>query len=186
MTDEEIVALYFDRSQEAVRETERKYGRYCHTIAYRVLEDHQDSDECVNDTYLRAWRSIPPQRPRALKAFLGRITRNLALDRWDRYGAGKRGGGEAALALDELEECVGEGGDALADRVALAQILDDFLAGLPRKTRLLFVRRYWYLDSIEELAERYHASESAVKAALFRARGRLKGILKREGIYYEE
>ncbi len=186
MTDEDIVALYFERSQEAVRETDRKYGSYCHSIAYRVLENHQDSDECVNDAYLRAWRSIPPQRPRVLKTFLGRITRNLALDCWDRYGAEKRGGGQAALALEELEECVGDGGDALADRVALAQILDDFLAGLPQKTRLLFVRRYWYLDSIGELSERYHISESGVKTALYRARGRLKDILKREGICYEK
>ncbi len=186
MTDEEIVALYFDRSQEAIRETDHKYGRYCYTIAYRVLGDHEDSDECVNDTYLRTWKAIPPKHPRLLSAFLGKITRNLALDRWERNHAARRGAesGQLPLALEELQECVsgGDSTEAVVDRLVLAQILNRFLEELPEQTRKLFVGRYWYFDSTKELAWKYGMSEANVKTSLFRARGRLRETLQKEGI----
>lgn len=185
MEDMQIVELYWTRDEAAIPETANKYGRYCHRIAYRILHDECDSEECVNDTYLHAWNSIPPRRPDPLSVFLGRATRNLALDRSDRERAQKRGGGEYPLVLDELDECVPDlrvPSDP-TDELVIRYTLNRFLSELPVEKRRIFVRRYWYLDSIQEIAQEYHVSPSKVKMTLQRAREELKKMLAEGGIY---
>lgn len=177
MEDKEIIELYFARSEEAIGETARKYGAYCRTIAGRMLPNAADAEECVSDTWLRAWGAIPPARPERLGAFLGRITRNLALDR---LRAEKR----QCPIREELGECLtaGDPTGAMVDRVVLTAALDRFLAELPPKKRKLFLQRYWYFSTVEELARDFGMSESGVKMTLLRLRRELKEKLKREGI----
>lgn len=184
MEDHQIIELFWQRSESAVTETARKYGRYCHTIAYNILHSREDSEECVNDTYLNAWRAIPPQRPERLSTFLGKITRNLSLKRWEQYHAGKRGAGQTALALDELAECVSasDNVEQAIDDLALAEVLDRFLASLPPERRKIFMRRYWYLNPIKEIAAEYGLSQSKVKMSLLRSREALRKCLEKEGI----
>lgn len=184
MEDSQIIELFWKRSQSAIEETARKYGRYCHTIAFNILHSHEDSEECVNDAYLNAWKAMPPQRPNRLSTFLGKITRNLALKRWEGCKAEKRGAGQTALALDELSECIpaSESVERRVDDLALAEILNGFLVSLPQERRRIFMRRYWYLDSIKEIAASYGLSESKVKMSLLRSREALKHILAKEGI----
>ncbi len=184
MDDKQIIDLYIERSENAISETADKYGKYCHHIAYNILYNTEDSEECVNDTYLRAWNNIPPQIPEQLKAFLGKITRNLALDKYKYYNRGKRGNGQVVLALDELQECVPALSDveqAITDR-ELVQILNRFLAGLPADKRKIFMRRYWYLSPIKEIASDFAMSESKVKMLLYRVRCDFKQVLEKEGI----
>lgn len=181
MNDEQIIRLYFARSEEAITRTAEKYGAYCHAIAYRILRDPEDSEECVNDTYLRAWHTIPPQRPQRLAAFLGKLTRNLSIDRCRHATAEKRGGGELTAALNELEFCVSSGGDP-AEELALTDILDRFLASLSTQNRKIFLRRYWYVSSVREIADEYGLSESRVKMSLLRSRRQLKAVLEKEGL----
>lgn len=183
MDDHEIIELYWKRAESAISETQQKYGSYCRSIAYGILQNHEDSEECVSDTWLRAWEAMPPQRPNKLSAFLGRITRNLALDKYDYNRAAKRNGPMDQL-LSELSECIPEKRDDYA-QVELAQILSGFLRELPRERRNLFLRRYWYCESIEELAKRYSMSQSAVKSSLFRTRSKLKAHLEKEGVGIE-
>ena len=184
MEDQKIVELYWARSEEALAQASGKYGRYCHTIAYNILYDDPDSEECVNDTWLRSWGAIPPARPFSLKAFLGKITRNLALDRREASGAKKRGGGEADAVLDELSECIEDpsaGGHDFED-IELTEILNAFLEGLEPQKRRLFLRRYWYFDSVKEIADSSGLSESNVKTSLMRMREKLRDHLAKEGI----
>ena len=183
MEDYKIVELYFERSEAAISETQKKYGKYCHVIAYNVLNSELDAEECVNDTYLRAWQSIPPEKPRILKSFLGRITRNLALDRYDRANAAKRGG-NVDVAFEELEECIPslEDGRDMSDDMAIKEAINRFLASIPRRTRIVFLRRYWYLSSIADIAEDLGLSESNVKVLLMRTRKKFKEHLEKEGI----
>lgn len=183
MEDERIIDLYWQRDQQALTETGLKYGAYCQSIAYGVLHDRQDAEECVNDTWLRAWESIPPHRPNKLSAFLGRITRNLALDRYDYNHAVKRSGSFDQL-LSELSDCIPSIRDDYA-QLELSEILTAFLRQLPEKQRNLFLRRYWYCESLDTLAKRYHMSLSAVKSGLFRTRNKLKLHLEKEGIGIE-
>jgi len=183
MEDSEIVGLFWARSEQALAETAAKYGAYCRRIALDILRSPEDAEECVNDAYGKAWDAIPPHRPERLSTFLGKITRNLALQRSLRGRAQKRGGGETALALSELEECVparGEVGDAL-DAQTLATALDAFLRAQPARARRLFLARYWYLLPVAEIAARCGLSESSVKSSLFRTRSKLKIWLEREG-----
>ena len=184
MEDNQIIQLYFDRSEEAISQTAVKYGKYCHTIAYNILQNIEDSEECVNDTYWKAWGIIPPRRPKRLAAFLGKITRNLALDRYRSYTAEKRGGGEMAVALEELGDCVfsGENLEAHADEMVLTDILNRFLASLSAEQRKIFMRRYWYVCSVKEIADDYGITESKVKMSLLRCRNQLKAVLEKEGI----
>jgi RNA polymerase sigma-70 factor (ECF subfamily) len=184
MEDNQIIRLYFARSEEAIRQTAAKYGNYCHTIAYHILHNLEDSEECVNDTYWKAWGIIPPRRPKRLAAFLGKITRNLSLDRYRRYTAEKRGSGEMAVALEELGECVSsmENLDAHADEMVLTEILNRFLESLSAEQRRIFMRRYWYVSSVKEIAEDYGITESKVKMSLLRSRNQLKAALEKEGI----
>ena len=185
MEDNQIIKLYEDRSESAISETASKYGKYCYSIAYRILYNEQDSEECVNDTYLRTWNSIPPQNPNIFSAFLGKITRNLALDKYRYYNREKRGNGQVAFALEELEECIPtikSTEQEIQDKM-LVTILNDFLEDLPIRQRIIFVQRYWYLRSVSEIAEEFSMSESNIKVILFRIRNKLKKVLEKEGVF---
>ena len=183
MEDSKIIDLYFERSQVAVRETHEKYGHYCHSIAYNVLYSDEDAEECVNDTYLKAWQSIPPHRPLRLGAFLGKITRNLALDRYDAKAAKRRNGG-IELALEEISECVPDTiGESESEGKALSDAINSFLASLPKRTRIIFMQRYWYLSSISEISASLGISESNVKVILMRTRRKFKEHLEKEEIF---
>ncbi|WP_310601512.1 RNA polymerase sigma factor [Anaerosporobacter sp.] len=184
MDDGQIIDLYWARSETALTETASKYNNYCHAIAYSILHNHEDSEECVNDTYMRAWDAIPPQRPNCLSAFLGKITRNLSLNRYEKYNAKKRGSGQIPLALDELQDCIPatDSVEQTIEESALIDIFNLFLSSLPTDTRKVFMRRYWYFSSIKEIAKEYRFSESKVKMMLLRARNELKEILEKEGV----
>ena len=182
MEDQGIVALFFERSEQAIVETDKKYGGYCYSIAYNILSSREDSEESVNDTYLTAWNTIPPRKPNLLNAFLGKITRHISIDRWRKRSAQKRGGKEMILALDELNECVGSQGlEAEISRRELTRSLNDFLAALPETERNVFLSRYWYLDSIEAITKITGFSRSKVTSMLHRTRGKLRKRLSEEG-----
>ncbi len=183
MDDKLIVDLYWARAEDAIHETERKYGRYCHSIAYNILCSQEDAQECVNDTYLRAWDAIPPQKPDRLGAFLGRITRNLALNRYAFDRAQKRFT-NVEFALCELSECIAdpESLQPMEDALALKEAINRFLASLPQKSRMIFVRRYWYLSPVKEIAGDFRISESNVKVTLHRTRIKFRAYLQKEGI----
>ena len=183
MEDNHIIDLYWSRSESAIAETEGKYGAYCRSIAYGILHNHLDAEECVNDAWLRAWGAIPPQRPGKLSAFLGRITRNLALDRYDYNNAAKRSV-EFDQLLSELSDCIPDRRDDYA-QTELTEILNGFLRTLPREKRNLFLRRYWHCQSVEELAKLYGMSQGAVKSSLFRIRNKLRAHLEKEGVGIE-
>lgn len=184
MEDNAILDMYFARSEQAITETDRKYGPYCYSVAYHILENRQDSEESVNDTYYSAWRGIPPRRPRQLGIFLGRITRNLAIDRWRERRAGKRGGGEMQLALDELSGCI-PGGESPEGEVLRRELLKSvaaFLGTLPETERSVFLCRYWYFDSAQDIALHFGFSSGKVRSMLHRTRKKLQSHLKREGL----
>lgn len=183
MDDNTIIDLYWERSEDAISETAAKYGGYCFTIAYNILFNKEDSEESVNDTYLAAWNTMPPRRPQMLATFLGKMTRYISLDRWKNRTAAKRGGGEVALVLDELEECI-SGEDSIEQdylRKELVRNINNFLGELPETERKVFMCRYWYMDSIEDVAERFGFSASKVTSMLHRTRGKLKRVLEKEG-----
>lgn len=185
MNDEAILELYFARDQEAVRETEQKYGAYCRRISQRILGSRDDAEECVNDTWLQAWNAIPPQRPQCFSAFLARITRNLSLDRREHNQAKKRGGGQTAVLLSELRDCLpsGESPERQVEQRELGEILSRWLSQQPRKNRVAFVRRYWYADTLAETAARIGCTTGAAKALLHRMRRSLKDYLEKEGVW---
>lgn len=185
MEDEKIIDLYWDRDENAISATDQKYGKYLTAIARNILSDERDSQECVSDTYMGAWEAMPPQRPSALKAFLAKITRNLSLKRYRHNTADKRGGGEVDLAIDELAECisVGKTVDGQLEDKAITEALDTFLTGLAAEERQIFVFRYWYLESIQDVAARFGYGESKVKMTLKRTRDKLANYLAKEGIY---
>lgn len=185
MNDREIVNLYWQRSEQAIEETAQKYGRYCHTIAYNILENSADCEECVNDTWLSAWNAMPDKRPERLSLFLARITRNFALTRIVRRTAKKRGSGEATLALEELDECLADRCDLekeIEDR-ELSRAIDTFLGQLPEKEQLVFICRYWFVATEREIAEKLGMSRSGVSAMLKRTRSKLKTYLLTEGLW---
>ena len=183
MDDQAIIGLYFDRSETAIAETAQKYGSYCFSIAFNILSDREDSEESVNDTYMAAWNNIPPRVPTVLATFLGRLTRNISLNRWRTRQAYKRGGGELPLALEELEGCIsgGETPEEQLEKKELLRALNRFLAGLPETERKIFVCRYWYLDPISDTAARLGWTESRVKSQLHRTRNKLRRHLEKEG-----
>ena len=185
MDDSQIVDLYWKRQDKAISETKKKYGRYLFSIAQHILMQHEDAEESVNDTYLGAWNSIPPHRPAVLSTYLGKITRRLALKKHRMNTAEKRGGTEAALSLDEVADCIPSNHtiDEQLDNRELVSILNDFLSELPETQRKVFVCRYWYCDSIAQIAQRFAWSESNVKMTLLRTREKLKLRLKKEGIF---
>lgn len=184
MRDNEIINLYWEREETAITESENKYGSYCHTISYNILHNDEDAEECVNDTWLGAWKSMPPQRPERLSTFLGKITRNLSLNRFKKYTAEKRGMGQTELVLSELEDCIsGETSvEQIVDELVLVKSINDFLYAQPEQKRNIFIRRYWYLFPIKDIAAVYNMSESKVASLLFRMRNELKRHLEMEGI----
>lgn len=182
MDDNRIVELYWERNEQAVAETAAKYGKYLNSIAYQILSNIQDVEECVNDTYNDAWKSIPPHRPNVLSTYLGKITRRISIDLWRKNSAEKRGGGEVTIALDELEDCVSGTGsieDEL-ERKELVRIMNRFLMKLPDTERRLFLRRYWGFESISSLTKRFGFSESKVASMLHRTRNKLRKELEKE------
>lgn len=183
MEDKRIVALYWSRSEMAIAETDRKYGNYLSSISYNILASQEDARECVNDTYYDAWNAMPPHRPSVLPTFLGKITRRIAVDRWRRKNAEKRGGGEVVLALEELEECVsGTGGvEEEVERRELVRLFNKFLNTLPAAERRVFLCRYWYLDSVEAIARQFGFSRSKTASMLYRTRAKLRAVLEEEG-----
>ena len=184
MDDEKIIELFFRRLEQAIDETAKKYGRYLRTISYNILYNIEDSEECVNDTYMRVWNTIPPERPRIFPAYIGTIARNLSLDRYKARRADKRGGGELTLALDELLDCIPTGDFAteLIDDMELSQVFDGFLSGLKKESRIIFMRRYWYLSPVKDIARDLGVGESKIKMSLSRTREKLKEYLEKEGI----
>lgn len=183
MDNDGIIALYLNRDEAAIRQTADKFGARLRTLAYGITDDAQTAEECENDTYLEAWNAIPPHEPRDyLYAFLARITRHIALNRCRERSALKRGAYLCELSR-ELEQCIPAPDDAACrlDELALREAINGFLAGLDGEKRNIFVRRYWYLDSVAAIAERYGLSESKVKTTLFRCRNRLREHLEGEG-----
>ncbi len=183
MDDSKIIELYESRDQRAITKTSQKYGRYLTKISYNILSDISDAEECVNDTYLRTWNSIPPQKPSILSVFLARITRFVSLDLLRKKYADKRGGGEYMLSLDELSEVVSgrEGTDDLVMQRELIGAIDSFLQSLSATACDIFVMRYFYADSIKDIARFYGYSEAKIKTSLFRTRQSLAEFLKKEG-----
>lgn len=182
MEDAQIIELYWQRNADAIAETAEKYGAYCFQIAENILHDTGDCEECVNDTWMRAWNSIPPQRPKILRLFLAKITRRLAFDRLNVRNAQKRGGGELPLILDELEECLG-GADAQAQVEAkeLGECIRRFVRSLPEREGNVLARRYFFAEPVADIAKRYGLSENNVTVILSRTRKKLRAYLIKEG-----
>ena len=183
MEDSVIIQLYWQRSEAAISESRTKYERYCTVIADNILHCPEDTEECLDDTWLRAWQAMPPHKPDRLSVFLGKITRNLAIDRYRRSRAEKYGKGQIALCLDELAECVGteDAIGKMADDFALRAALDEFLQELEAEAKDIFLLRYWYMFSVKEIADRTGKSDGAVKMSLRRTRSKLKSYLEQEG-----
>jgi len=183
MEDEQIIALYLKRDEQAVSETERAYGGYCFSVANNILCCDADAEEVVADTWMKAWNSIPPQHPKSLKLYLARITRNLALSTWRSRSAGKRGGGQVLVALEELGDCVSGDGDVshALDKKELGKAISDFLRSQNARDRAVFLRRYFYMEDTEEISRRFGLRESNVLQILSRIRRRLKHYLIQEG-----
>lgn len=184
MEDEKIIALYFARDEEAITQTALKYGRMIRSIAYGIIKNLADSEECENDTYHIAWDKIPPAKPPYFPAFLGRIARNISFDKYDYKYAGKRNP-EFELCLSEIESCISAGNttEQTYDHHSTAKHISDFLRKSTVTKRIIFIRRYWYCDSIAKIATEYGFSESKVKSMLMRTRNELKKYLERQGVY---
>lgn len=184
MDDSQIIELYLAKNEAAITETEIKYGTACHGIAYRILRSREDSEECVLDSYLKLWNSIPPIIPKCLFAYLARIVRNLSLNRYEKRRARKRGGGEKELVLDELSYCIPDSmkNEASIEALELAEIINGFLYSLEEEKATIFMQRYWYLCSIKEIAAQHKLSQSNVKTILLRLRETLKDYLAKEGV----
>lgn len=183
IVDAQIVQLYWDRNEQAITVTADKYGRYCASIAENILDSKEDAEECVNDTYMSAWNAMPPHRPSILSAFLGKITRNLSLNRYKYMTATKRGGGEVSAVFDEIAEMV-SGTDSIEqeiDRRELVKTINTFLNELPTDKRGIFVSRYWYFDCIPVIASRFGMTENHVSVTLNRLRFKLHKYLIERG-----
>ena len=181
MEDHDIVELYWQRDPEAIRRTVKKYGGYCRAVARNILPDRRDAEECVNDTWLNAWNAMPEGRPRLLAPFLGKITRNLAFNRWRAGHAEKRGGGEMPLVLEELGECASASDTHQALEMAeLEETVRRFLRTLPERECSVFLRRYWFTEPMANIARRYGMREATVRTSLFRSREKLRRYLEKE------
>lgn len=181
MKDNEIIDLYWERNESAISATSDKYGSYCHSISYNILHNHSDAEECVSDTWLKAWNSMPPKRPGYLAGYLGKITRNLSINRFKQYMAQKRSFGQYMLVLSELEECIPSetGVEKVVEEMVLVKAINSFLYEQPEQNRNIFILRYWYIYSIRDIAEAYGISESKTASVLFRMRNKLKIYLER-------
>ncbi len=184
MEDQSIVELLWKRSEHAVDAMAETYESYCLSIAERILCDREDAEECVNDAYYRVWKTVPPERPRLLKAYLGTIVRHLAINRYRRAHTQKRSVDRMAEVLDELEQCIPQGydKDTMTEDMVIRDCLNRFLKGLSSRERTAFVRRYWYADSATDIAKLLHITENAVYVMLSRTREKLKKVLEKEGI----
>lgn len=183
MDDKDIIQLYWDRNDQAIQATSDKYGRYCRSIARNILNNEEDAEECVNDTYLNAWNAMPTHWPENLATFLGKITRNLSFNRYKHDHAKRRGGGEVTLVLDELTDCVSDV-DAVEqsiDRQELAEAISLFVRSLPLEKRNMFVRRYWYADAVSDIADEYGMRQGTASKTLERTRKQLKAYLTERG-----
>ncbi len=187
MNDSQIIELFFRRSERAISETDARYGHYCYSIANNILYNTQDSEECVSDTYLTAWNHIPPTRPRQLSAYLGRITRSLAIDTWRSRHAVKRGKGQMDVAIHELDRTLSSGEDLEEGlmRSELTAEINRFLRGLGDTERRVFICRYWYMDPVAQIAREFGFTESKTAAMLMRTRKKLKAYLLEKGGYAE-
>lgn len=183
MEDSAIISLYWNRNEQAIAETAEKYGAFCYRIAWNILSCKEDSEECVNDTYLNAWNAIPPQRPKVFPAYLSRITRNLAINRYHFLSREKRGGGEVALALEELQECAAPGSsvEEAIEVKLLGEAIARFLEKISPTERIIFLRRYWYLDDRQSIADFCGLTDTNVGTILSRTRKKLKDHLRKEG-----
>ncbi len=184
MEDNQIIELFMSRSENAINETMSMYGKYCYAIAFSLLANSEDASECVNDTFLAAWNSIPPNHPSNLSLYLGRITRRISIDRLRRTHAIKRGGSELTLALEELDECIhtSENIEHTLEVKELSVAINDFLSTLSQTERDVFVCRYWFLASVKTISEKFKFSQSKTKAILYRTRTKLKAFLIKEGL----
>lgn len=185
MDDARIIELYFARNESAISETESKYGRYCFKVAQNILLSEEDSKECVNDALMHTWNAIPPTRPKSLKAFLAKITRNIAFNKYRESATQKRGGSEAELVLSELEECIGcrENTETEYSKRELGRALNKFMHTLPERECDIFMRRYFYVDSVRDIAKKYGMSESQIRAIISRTKQKLKAYLEKEDFY---
>ncbi|MBP3348598.1 MAG: RNA polymerase sigma factor [Clostridia bacterium] len=180
MEDESIIELFFARDEKAIEQVQQKYYSYCRRIAWNILKDDRDAEECVNDLYMRLWNSIPPNRPQSLTAFIARLTRNLALDRYKAQQTDKRRAENACVPLDELDECIqGDSGAAVSE---LGDAINRFLRGCSQESRKIFVSRYFFAMSIEEISAKYGISSAKTRTQLTRTRKKLKDFLIKEGI----
>ena len=184
LTDEQIIALFFAREERAIVETEKKYCQYLHTVAYNILANEQDCEECLQDTYLRAWNVIPPERPRVLYAFLAKITRNLSLSRYKTARRQKRVLSEATVSLDELGDCVSDGQELMRqiDSATIARVIDRYLESVTERRMYVFVSRYFYSLTVPQIAKRLSCSVSLINKELALIRQELREALEKEGI----
>ncbi len=185
MEDQEIIDKIWERKEEGLQALTEKYAHYCYTVSYGILRSAEDVDECVNDTWLRVWNAIPPHRPNHLAGFLAKIIRNLSLNYAQKLHAQKRGGYEVTYVLEELSECVSDGKrvEERMERQELIHAIEMFLRKQSPKKRIVFLRRYFYMDSIKEIAEKLEIKEGSVKSILSRMRGDLQSWLEKEGVY---
>lgn len=183
MRDDEIIQLYFERNEAAIAETDAAYGKYLLKIAYNILADTEDSKECVNDTYLKTWNSIPPHKPAVLSAYLGKIARESAIDTYRKQNRSKRKPSEYTLALDEISECVSgnENTESGVDAKLLGKEISRYLRSVSEEKRRIFVLRYYRCDSVRVIAEKLNMSEAKIKSVLHRTRNGLKKHLAKEG-----
>ena len=183
MKDEDIIALYFKRNERGIDETEKKYGKYLASIAGNILKCEEDVEETLDDTYLKAWNKIPPTKPKNLRIFLGKITRNLAFNRYEKMHAQKRGGGEIDVVLHELEECISDSNDVERTifGMELSLIIRSFVNELPEREACIFSSRYFYTEDLSTIAKKYHMTTNNVSVMLSRLRKKLKNRLEREG-----
>ena len=184
LSDEDIIELYWEREEKAIKHTDEKYGRYLFTIAYNIVHDRLDSEECLNDTYLGVWNRIPPTRPKMFQVFLSKITRNISVDKYRANIGKKQIPSELLTSLDELDDCIELSSDAHEEAIAreLSGILNDFLRDITEEDQFVFVCRYYYFDKISEIAEMAKTSESTVYRILNKLRADLKARLEKEGI----
>lgn len=185
MDDRDIIALYFRRAESAIDETAKKYGKYCFNISNNILRNHQDAEECVNDTYIRTWKSIPPTKPSSLSAYLAKIVRNISLNRIKAQNAQKRGSGEYELAYEELTGIISspQSVEDMIDEIFLRDLINRWLDTLSPEQRIVFVGRYWYFDSISTISAKMNFSASKTKMLLLRLRNELRKYLESEGVH---
>lgn len=187
MDDQQIVSLYWERCTDAIVQSKEKYGAYCFSVAEHILQSREDCEECVNDTWLHAWNTMPPRRPNVLRMFFAKLTRHISFDRWRQQSAQKRGGGELPLVLEELSQCIASVEnveDALMAQ-ELEQSIRSFLHTLPERAGDIFLRRYFFTESIEEIASAYRMTRNHVTVVLCRTRKQLRQHLIQEGYFYE-